>query len=471
MIKKIALLVLAVFCHQQSRAQVTVKKGVIIDSLKINDSISDTYALYLPKAFEMVGNWPIIYVFDMKGRGKQALGMFLNTAENSNYILVAPNNILDTLSITDNLIKTKQLIENSSAMFPINRSRIYTAGHQNNARFANLIPVFMKNVTGVISIGASVANVELLSNKNPFHFIGVVGTGDFNYTNLLQDEKVLNKLKMQNNVFLYEGGNEWPSSSMIDRAVSYFDLSAMAKGIMTKDSLLINQYYQAELSHINALQQNKQLIMAERAMTETVTGFRNLLNTDSLSNALRSLRKSKSYKGKQREEKAARFKEMLLRDDYIYYLEEDVLTYNFNNLGWWNYQMTQLDGYINGQNYANQQMGKRLLSFVNALVEDNIVLIKNAAVVDEEALAFLLMLKTITDPTNFENYLKVVSLAAKNNDFGTALYYLEEVLKKGYNDLDALYSLEHTVLFRITPEFNELVKKYLNDARYEIKDE
>lgn len=133
--------------------------------------------------------------------------------------------------------------------------------------------------------------------------------------------------------------------------------------------------------------------------------------------------------------------------------------------------MTQLDGYINGQNYANQQMGKRLLSFVNALVEDNIVLIKNAAMVDEEALAFLLMLKTITDPTNFENYLKVVSLAAKNNDFGTALYYLEEVLKKGYNDLVALYSLQHTVLFRITPEFNELVKKYLNDARYEIKDE
>ena len=53
-------------------------------------------------------------------------------------------------------------------------------------------------------------------------------------------------------------------------------------------------------------------------------------------------------------------------------------------------------------------------------------------------------------------------------DYGTALFYLEELLKNGYTDKSELYELENTALFRITPEFNMLVEKYLRDARYEI---
>ena len=46
---------------------------------------------------------------------------------------------------------------------------------------------------------------------------------------------------------------------------------------------------------------------------------------------------------------------------------------------------------------------------------------------------------------------------------------LQHLLKKGFKDKEKLYNLEHTALFRITPEFNEMVSKYLDDARYDIK--
>ena len=81
------------------------------------------------------------------------------------------------------------------------------------------------------------------------------------------------------------------------------------------------------------------------------------------------------------------------------------------------------------------------------------------------------MLKTITDPTDYDYYLKVISLSAKKEDFGTAIFYLEEVLKRGYKDKERLYSLDHTALLRITPEYNKVIEKYLDDARYEIIDE
>ena len=116
-------------------------------------------------------------------------------------------------------------------------------------------------------------------------------------------------------------------------------------------------------------------------------------------------------------------------------------------------------------------MALRLLAYLNALIEDNIDIESVEDPVNDEALSFLWMLKTITEPDNFDYYLKIISDSAKYEDFGTSLFYLEELLKKGYKDKEVLYNLEHTALLRITPEFNELIKEYLQDARYEIIEE
>ena len=116
-------------------------------------------------------------------------------------------------------------------------------------------------------------------------------------------------------------------------------------------------------------------------------------------------------------------------------------------------------------------MGRRLKSYLNALIADNIDLVKLGNPVDEEALKFLWMMNTITDAKNPTPYLKVISNSAKVEDYGTALFYLEELLKTGYSDKSELYSLEHTAILRISPEFNKIVAKYLKDARYEVIEE
>ena len=133
--------------------------------------------------------------------------------------------------------------------------------------------------------------------------------------------------------------------------------------------------------------------------------------------------------------------------------------------------MEELAKYEKSGDRFTRQMGRRLKGYLNALIADNIDLIRLQQPVDMEALNFLYMLKTITEPNAFEYYLKVISNSAKVDDYGTALFYLEELLKNGYTDADTLYSLENTALLRITPEFNDLIEKYLKDARYEIIEE
>lgn len=129
--------------------------------------------------------------------------------------------------------------------------------------------------------------------------------------------------------------------------------------------------------------------------------------------------------------------------------------------------MEELKKYDKKPDPFEQQMGKRLLGYLNALIEDNIDIEKEYPVVNDEALSFLWMLKTITEPKAYSYYLNIISDSSKYEDFGTALFYLEELLKNGYEDKARLYSLEHTALLRIMPEFNAIVNKYLKGSRYD----
>lgn len=441
-----------------------------MDSLMVNDSINESFALYLPRKFELNKHWPFLGVFDMNGKGKEALSKIIGVADSLGYVVAASNAVHDSLSISDNILRTKRMFDRVFNMLSIHKSRTYTMGFEGGGRFASLVPIFMKDVAGTVSVNAALANIELLNTKNTFHFIGIVDRNNFNYPTLLKDEKVLNGLKFPNNLLVGDTDQN-NINERLARALTYFELLGMKRNLVKKDSIMAKRFFKIEMEAIDKLIQENKPLLANRVMAEVLGSFRDVVATDSLKVAKRELKKAKTFRIRKREQDAAFFKEGLLKEDFLYYLEEDVLSYNFNNLGWWNYQMNQIDKFIKSPELMQQQMGHRLHGYINALVDDNIGLVKAQQLVDEEALVFLYMLKTLTDAKDFDNYFKVVSIAAKNEDYGTALFYLEEALKKGFADQEALYTIDHTALFRITPEFNALVKKYFDGARYEIKDE
>ena len=185
---------------------------------------------------------------------------------------------------------------------------------------------------------------------------------------------------------------------------------------------------------------------------------------------LKKIRTSTLYKLNKIQRNQARFEEQLLRQDVYFFLEDDASQAYFDNLGWWNYQMTELNKFIYGDSKSEQQMGKRLYNYVNALIEDYEADIRKESITDDEALILLSMLKTIAAPKNYKYYLNVISLSSKYEDYGTALFYLEEALKNGFKDEDELIALEDTALLRITPEYNKLIQKYLKKARYKVTD-
>ena len=270
---------------------------------------------------------------------------------------------------------------------------------------------------------------------------------------------------------MFNGGHEWPNSQYLEKALEIFNLSAMAKGQLEKDEVYINETYAQNLEEIDRLIRSNKLIQADNVLDEVIAVYRVLKDSDSLKRIKRELNKNKLFKTMTRNENNTLMKESFIKEDYVYYLEEDLATYNYNNLGWWIYQMGELKKYDNSKIEAEREMGKRLLGYVNALIEDNLDIVNSGSQVDHEVLSLLWMLKTITEPADYSYYLKIIANSAQMEDYGTSLFYLEELLKKGYTDKAELYSLENTALLRITPEFNEIVAKYLKDARYDIIEE
>lgn len=449
----------------------SLKKGIIIDNIAVNDSVAESFAIYLPSTFEMDQKWPVVFVYDMQGRGKQVLSMFREAAEGQGYILAASNNVNDTLTMAKNVLVSSRMFNTVYSMLPIERDRTYTAGFSHGARMASIIPSFIGQVKGVIACGAAVANVELLNKKNPYYFIGVVGVDDFNYPVMANVQKYLNKMPFPNQLLVFEGGEAWPPANVLAMALETLTLSAMAKGVESKNNGYISQGFQKKLGEASTLMAGGKALLADKLLTETAQIYSAHKNVDSLKESIKTLRKSPVFRAQQRAENAVFLNEQLLKEDYAYYLEEDRITYNYNNLGWWKYQMDELKKYRASANIFEQQMAARLKGYINALIADHIDLVKAETRVDEEALNLLWMVNTVTDPTNYDPYLNIISYNSKVEDYGTALFYLEELLKNGYSNADSLYGLPNTAILRISPEFNTIVAKYLKTARYEVIDE
>ena len=467
--KRIFCLLITAFITIKAVSQnISLKKGVVLDSIEINDTDGESFALFLPKSFNLDQKWPIVFVFDLKGNSKQSIQMFAAAAEKQNYIIASPNQLNDSLSISENVLITSRMMNFVLSTLPVDSQRMYAAGFTEGAKFASVLPVIIKNIKGVVSVGEPIGNTDVLDSKNSFHYIGLVGADDYNLIEMQLNEKMLNSLRFPNELFIFENGNAPTSLEYIEKSLVVFTLEAMAKGVVQKDEAFIAENYKATLALIESLIARNKLITANNLISESLSIYRSLVDTDALKARQKSLQKDKNYKALKRSESGYSFKEMLLREDYDYALYEDVLNYNFNNLGWWNYQMQELKKYSLSANSLEAQMGKRLTGFVNHLVDSNIRELGAEPTVDEEGISYLWMLKTITNPKEYASYINVISYAAKVEDYGTALFYLEELLKAGYQDKKALYEIEHSALLRITPEFNLLVEKYLKDARYEV---
>lgn len=458
--------ILLVFSFQLVAAQeMTLKKGAVIDSLAINDSIAETFSLYLPSEFSSDRAWPVLFVFDTDGRGRSATQLLRLAAEEQGYIIAASNNIHTDSSLVSNVKTGTRLMNRVFSFLPIEKNGIYVAGFSEGAKVASALPTVYPEIKGVIAIGDTWVNPDFIKKGASFSFIGLVGYKD--YRNFVMEETTdfLKRAGLPAALYKYEGGHEWPTKDMAGNALAGLTLQAMAKGFRPQDMELVETLYQNDVETAESLRRQMQHYKAYQYLEKIIPRYEIYGKKKDLNQRMKSIRGERIFRQQRRAYNRAALKEDELIDLYIYYFTEDVRTANFENLGWWNQQMKELQEMQEGDNQAEAEMAYRMEGLLESMADATFSDLKEAnASIDP--LIFTAILQTIFDKDDPEGYMNIISLSAQDGDYYTALLYLEDLLKTGYKNMESLYNIPGTLDLKLSPEYNELIKKYLGESKY-----
>ncbi|MBK5193029.1 MAG: hypothetical protein JJE07_07420 [Flavobacteriaceae bacterium] len=445
--------------------EISLRKGAVTDNLSVNDSLSETFAIYLPSNYSNEKSWPVFFVFDPEGRGKSVVQLFRQPGEEQGYLIVASNNINSKDSLLNNLKVGTRLMSRVFNLFSVDRNRIYTAGLAEGAEVASAIPAVYNNIQGVLAVGDIWLNADLLKKDENFSIVGLVGTRDFRLYKMKENIQFLSKTGNKASWYKFDGTHQWPDSNLISHALGNFSLQALSKGLIPQDPSLVESLYRKEIETAEVLRRSLQLFKSYELLDKMKDKYVLFDKKDDLKDRQKNLRHEKFFKEQRREYSRAAIKETELKEQYIYFFNEDVLTSNFENLGWWSQQIKELQAFQQGKNQAEAEMAYRLEGLLQFLAKTTFQKL-NEAKAHIDRLIFTAILQTIFDRENPEGYRSIISLSAGDGDYETALLYLEDLLKTGYKEMDPLYNIPGTLDLKLSPEYNALIKKYLGESRF-----
>lgn len=462
-----SILLFFIFSSQLFFAQdLSLRKGAVVDSLRVNDSIAESFAMYLPRNYTSDRNWPIVFIFDNKGRGVNVARLFSSAAEEQGYLLVASNKILKDDSLINNLKLASRLMENIALNFPIDENRIYTAGIKEGALVASALPVVNSKIKGVLVVEDIWLNEDFIADNNIRRtIVGYAGYKSDSYNNLKESFNLYKILDYDPLIYNFELDHEWPTVNLISHGLGSFTLQAMLDGTQIKDPEMINKLFKSELETAESWRRQLNYYKAFELLDLMRDKYKYFDKKDEIRDLQKEIRRESLYKQQRSQYNSAKITEQNLRYQYPIFLEDDLYTKNFENIGWWVQQYKEVDSLKNSKIVAESEVGYRLEDYLQAYTKKRFEELKQEkAGIDR--LILISILRTVFDKKNPEAYFSIVSLSAQDRDYYTALLYLEDLLKTGYENLEKLYDIPGTLDLKLSPEFNELVKKYLGESKY-----
>ena len=450
---------LLLFITSLGFGQSGVTPGVVIRRVEQEASSEKSYALYLPREYDETTKYPVVFIFDEEGRGDVLTQQFTIGAGLTNSIIIGANYKLnDSLKVA--LQETEQLINSAYNLYSIDRDRIILAGYGDGALVASASSQLTNTVYGLIAIKDVFLDKELL-RKNPRLKVALLSPDEGE-----QFYKLKNYSKSYTLEDFIVGYYEYDGSDIPE---SGYLAAALTDLLLVEDTpeALVKAYYDSDLAFGDILYRRQQHLYAYDFVRKLKSKYKKRLDIDAQKDLEKEIRFNKTFRSKRDRSTVINYSEGLLVEDFQYYLTEDTRNAYFDNLGWWSYQMDDLDAKIDSTALSKQERKSalRLKGFVQQGVEQQYDLSKSQGAAPEKLL-FINVLRTLIDPTNQDAFLEVIQLSAREGDNNAALFYLEELLKTGYREYETLYNLPYTIALRISPEWNEIIFAYLGKAKY-----
>jgi hypothetical protein len=165
------------------------------------------------------------------------------------------------------------------------------------------------SVAGVIGCGGGFPEGWPPSKEVRFAFHGLAGNRDFNYAELTELDRTLEKLGVPHRLAIFDGGHQWPPAEECTGALEWMELRAMRDGLRPRDPQLLERLYEAGLKRALAQEAAGSRVEAERRASALAADFQDLLDTSAARRKAEEIRASEDY------EKTLRLRERLEKRD------------------------------------------------------------------------------------------------------------------------------------------------------------
>ena len=210
-----------------------------------------SYALYLPKGYNVKQKWPVIFVLDPLARGSLAAEKFVPGAERYGYIVAASNDSRNGPLRSDAI---GAMWDDVRTRFSIDPKRLYLAGMSGGARAAVTVAERCDAcaVAGVIICAAGFADSKYSPSKR-LAFYGIAGIYDFNYPELQRSMEKLESLQITHRFQSWQGKHEWAPAPVLEDALAWFRLQAMVRGTIPRDTAFLDASYDRQMKEAGEL--------------------------------------------------------------------------------------------------------------------------------------------------------------------------------------------------------------------------
>jgi dienelactone hydrolase len=201
-------------------------RGQVLNKIACLQDAGQSYALYLPAAYQSGRSWPIVYCFDPRGRGGIPVALFKDAAEKYGYIVVGSNNAKN--GPWESILSAMRAFWlDTHARLAIDDKRVYAAGFSGGARAACALgKMLSQTLAGVIACGAGLPEWLLPADLVPLPWFGIVGLHDFNFAEM---QELARKFSVLGNPWRFEvfsGRHSWPPPDLCLQALEWLELQA-----------------------------------------------------------------------------------------------------------------------------------------------------------------------------------------------------------------------------------------------------
>lgn len=268
--------------------------GEMVEGVACASDPSQTYTLYLPRGFDAARRWPVLLIFDPRGRSVLAAELFRDAADAYGWILVSSDNTRSDGPMEPNVVALRALWPEVHARLPAQPDRIYTAGFSGGAAVAYVLSRSTREVAGIIACGGRFLPDDL--KGNPVPVFSIAGDTDFNYHEMHEVDAFLAEQGNPHRLVIFKGPHAWMPPALASEAVGWLELLAMTRGLRPVNEELVASLYERDLESAQTAEAEGRVIAAARRYREMTATYEGLHDASEAKAAAGRLEGSPEFK-------------------------------------------------------------------------------------------------------------------------------------------------------------------------------